>query len=257
MLTKAEIENEGLIIGGVPAGYRASSYDVHIGQILSNDAELRASFKMPPQGIVQVISRERVRLPSTVTGLATVKTGLCNEGLLALNIGIIDPGYEGPISSFLLNFSNVPRVLTRGEPFLRLQFIPLPNAAHVAAPTPVDHALYIAERRRQAARFGETFLNLSEQVRTVARDEFVEWRRAVLSAAGAAALVLAVLTFFLNWGIVAFVKEPSDTVRAELFRTLLNDQTAQLSKTNDELRARLDALEARVRSSPPTSGAHP
>ena len=65
---------------------------------------------MPPQGIVQVVSSERVKVPSTITGLATVKTSLCNEGLLALNIGIIDPGYEGAISSFLLNFSSVPRI---------------------------------------------------------------------------------------------------------------------------------------------------
>jgi hypothetical protein len=190
-----------------------------------------------------------------MTGLATVKTGLCNEGLLALNIGIIDPGYEGPISSFLVNFSSVPRVLTRGEPFLRLQFVPLPNGIHSAVP--IDHTAYIAERRRQAARFGGTFLNFSEEVRTAARNEFVAWRNGVLGAAGTAALALAIITFLLNWGTLALVKQPADTVRAELFRTLLNDQTAQLSKTNDELKARVDALEAHVRSSPPTSGARP
>ena len=48
--------------------------------------------------------------------------------------------------------------------------------------------MYIAERRRQAARFGGTFLNLSEEVRTATKSEFAEWRERVPSAAGAAAL---------------------------------------------------------------------
>lgn len=258
MLTGKEIEAAGLIAGGVPAGYRASSYDVHIGQVVTNDGELHTSFKMPAQGIVQVISRERVKMPSTLSGIATVKTSLCNEGLLALNIGIIDPGYAGCISSFLVNFSNVPRILSRGEPFLRLQFMPLPNGAHPASPT--DHAKYIMERRAQAARFGETFLNLSEQVRTAAKNEFSEWRRGVLTAAGAAALVLAVATFFLNFGTLGLVKgwlQPADTVRAELFRNLLSEQTAELIKANGELKSRLDALEVRMRSPSPAGSSPP
>ena len=248
MLTGISIRNAGVVIGGTETSYRASSYDVRIGQILTNDGELHANFRMPPQGIVQVISKERIKLPHDMTGLATVKTSLCNDGLLALNIGIIDPGYEGRISSFLVNFANVPRVLTRGEPFLRLQFVPLPDGAHTSKP--IDDSAYIASRRQAAARFGGTFLNLSEEVQSAAKKEFLEWRRNILTAAGGAALILAVFTFFLNFGSLTIVKgwlQPTDTVRADLFRGVLNDQMLQLTKANSALAERLQAIEARLR----------
>ena len=163
MLTGERIREAGLVLDGIDAGYRGSSYDVHIEDIIADDGALRDSFKMPPQGIVQVISRERVRVPTGMTGLANVKTGLCNEGLLALNSGVIDPGYEGRISSFLLNFSNKPRLLTRGEAFLRLQFMIMAEAT-ATPPRPHDDDAYIAERRRQSATLSATFLNLEAVV---------------------------------------------------------------------------------------------
>jgi deoxycytidine triphosphate deaminase len=246
MLTGDEIRRAGLITNASPDGYRASSYDVHIDQVITSDGELSTAFRMPPQGIVQVLSIEHVKLPSQVTGLATVKTGLCNEGLLALNIGIVDPGYEGRISSFLVNFSNTPRMLIRGEPFLRLQFVPLPNGDHL--PKQIDDDTYLAERRRQAVRFGTTFLNMSEQIGIATRKEIAEWRRGILTYAGAAALVLAVLTFFLNWGSLYLVKtwlQPADSVRAELLKSNLDDQVLQLLRANKELNARMQTIESR------------
>ena len=45
-----------------------------------------------------------MRIPSNMCCLAHVKTSLCNEGLLTLNTGIIDPDWNGRVSSFILNF---------------------------------------------------------------------------------------------------------------------------------------------------------
>ena len=253
MLTGESIRAAGLVLDGIDTGYRGSSYDVHIEDIIADDGALRDSFKMPPQGIVQVISRERVRVPAGITGLANVKTGLCNEGLLALNSGVIDPGYEGRISSFLLNFSNKPRLLTRGEAFLRLQFMIMAEAT-VTPPQPHNDDAYIAERRRQSATLSATFLNLEAVVEATTTDLFARWRTQILTIAGSVALILTALTFFLNWGSLYLVKnwlQPSDTVRAEILRNTVNDQTEKLVKVNNELRARIEILENQVKT--PTS----
>jgi hypothetical protein len=206
---------------------------------------------MPPQGIVQVISIEKVKLPPNMTGLAYVKTSLCNEGLLALNIGIIDPGYEGRISSFLVNFSSKPRLLIRGEPFIRLQFMPMDDPA-----TPVDNeddATYILKRRREAVNFSSTFLNLGAVIESITKDLFAKWRIQILTLAGSIALVLTVMTFLLNWGSLYLVRiwlQPADAVRAEVLRSAFERQTEALVKANDELRARLDLLEGQLKSRP-------
>ena len=249
MLTGESIRAAGLVLDGLDAGYRGSSYDVHIEDIIADDGALRDSFKMPPQGIVQVISRERVRVPTGMTGLANVKTGLCNEGLLALNSGVIDPGYEGRISSFLLNFSNKPRLLTRGEAFLRLQFMIMAEDT-ATPPQPHDDDAYIAERRRQSATLSATFLNLEAVVEATTTDLFARWRTQILTIAGSVALILTALTFFLNWGSLYLVKnwlQPSDTVRAEILRNTVNDQTERLVKVNNDLRARIEILENQIK----------
>jgi len=253
MLTGNGIRAAGLILNGTDSGYRASSYDVRIEHIIAEDGALRDSFKMPPQGIVQVISFEQVRLSNEMTGLAYVKTGLCNEGLLALKMGIIDPGYEGRISSFLVNFSNSSRMLVRGEPFLRLQFMPMDES--VRGMRSVDDHSYIADRRKQSAIYSSTFLNLAAVVEKTTNDLFSKWRSQILAIAGSIALVLTVLTFLLNWGSLYLVKnwlQPADAVRAELLRGSLNDQDSKLIKANEEFARRIEALEARLRPNVPS-----
>ena len=106
---------KGLIENGVDGGFRAASYDLHVGAILeapqedkrssgsaTEDIRVSTGFSLRPQGMVRVISRERVKLPENIIGYALTKNGLSNKGILAINIGIIDPGYEGPISSTTL-----------------------------------------------------------------------------------------------------------------------------------------------------------
>jgi dUTPase len=249
MLTGTDIRSRALIVNAVESGFRGSSYDVRIEHIVTNAGDVVQSFNMPPQGIVQVVSAERVKLPRSVTGLAYVKTSLCNEGILALNMGIIDPGYDGPISTFLLNFSGTSRLLTEGETFLRLQFAVLDEPATTAG-RPVDSLAYLNERRRQATRFGRTFMNVSEIVEKSINEFVSKWTNDVLRIAGSVALVLTVLTFLLNYGSLYLVKtwlQPADAARAEVLRA----EADRLVKANEELRARVEALEKQVR--PPIS----
>jgi deoxycytidine triphosphate deaminase len=42
-------------------------------------------------------------LPDGIAGIDLVKPSLRNEGIIALGIGIVDPGWEGKLSSFLAN----------------------------------------------------------------------------------------------------------------------------------------------------------
>jgi deoxycytidine triphosphate deaminase len=101
MLRTDRVKELNLIDEAIPSNYRASSYDPSIWKIITPEGEEVDSYKLPPMGIVEVISRERFRIPPKMCCLAHVKTSLCNEGLLTLNTGIIDPSWNGrvPVSS--------------------------------------------------------------------------------------------------------------------------------------------------------------
>jgi deoxycytidine triphosphate deaminase len=75
-----------------------------------------------PSSMIAIRTMERVVLPDTVTGMATLVTSLTHEGLLCLNVGIIDPGYDGHLSAFLVNFSRRPRKIALGDRLLRVIF---------------------------------------------------------------------------------------------------------------------------------------
>jgi len=157
MLTGAEIKNRDLVAGATDSGYRASRYDVRIESLIKPEGSTVASYILPARGIVLAVSKKRIVLPGNITGLAMVKTGLCNDGVLALNIGVIDPGWEGKVSSFLVNFNNHERLLTIDDIFLRLTFQQL--SSRVSKRAPISDENYMSDRRHQVVgRFAPTFL---------------------------------------------------------------------------------------------------
>ncbi len=128
MLNRNEIVAEGLIATGFdPKGLRDAGYDLRIETLIGKDEKEQIklasqSYNLAPQGIAAVVSHEVLKLPANVCAYASVKTSLCREGVLAINIGVIDPGWEGPISSILLNFGKDSYQLKNNQPFLRLTF---------------------------------------------------------------------------------------------------------------------------------------
>jgi deoxycytidine triphosphate deaminase len=75
-----------------------------------------------PSSMLAVRTKEHVVLPETVTGIATLVTSLTHEGLLCLNVGVVDPGYDGHLSAFLVNFSRRPRKIALNDRLFRVLF---------------------------------------------------------------------------------------------------------------------------------------
>lgn len=117
LLSGEAINQKHLVNHDLADGYRGASYDLHVGKIVDPEGHEQQTYVLPAQGIVEVVSRETVSVPKNVAGFAMVKTGLCNEGILAINIGIIDPLYANLVSSFLINFGKNPYPLAVGQVF--------------------------------------------------------------------------------------------------------------------------------------------
>lgn len=253
-LTEQAIRSRITIDDAAQTSYRSISYDVRVGLCLGyRNGELKEQkdWVLRPQGIVEVISKEKITMPANVAGIAMVRTRLCNEGILPLNIGVVDPSYSGYISTTLLNFSKVDYPIREGEVFLRLTF-------HECAPdiqakdaslTEVERN-YVQERVKKIGKFDETFLNLRASIQQEASPIF--WR--YLAIVG---ISLAVLGLLLNLS-VAYVGRQlwnnRDDLRSglvqELRASINTDATAavKLEQELEHLRAENEALKKDVQA---------
>lgn len=193
---------------------RAASYDVRVGKILAKpDKPAKAkqkgsvviedTYEVPPQGMVEVVSMERLTMPRNVLAYATVKTQLSDQCVLALGIGLIDPEYDSYLSSTLVNFGTQPFPLKKGDVFLRVTFHEFTRSEEDKSQVVnKDYETYESEKSKKVLnRFSETFLNLRNTVHQ-AFSVFSGrlWGTAVAVSA-VAAVVVAIATAGIAIGI--------------------------------------------------------
>ena len=247
MLNREEIEGLGLISENFEkACLRNAGYDLRIESLISKapgDEKMRSAKDevwIEPQGIVAVVSKETIKLPKNICAYASVKTSLCRDGILAINIGIIDPGWEGPISSVLLNFGKEKTPIKNGDLFLRLTFHPV-NPCPSMKPTLIDRSVY--ENNIQGkfeSRLASSFMDLSKAAEKGSEKFSEDFKRTLLKYIPIGALMLTFITFLLNYGVLSIAARaiPQDVVqlRAE---ALIKEQRKEI----DGLQQRLKSLE--------------
>jgi dUTPase len=251
VLNGQEIAARNLVTGARPEGYRNASYDLRIGLMFSAKEEGDFDkFVLEPQGLVEVISAERVELPPNVVGYAMVKTTLCNEGIFAINIGMVDPGYSGLLSSTLVNLGKKPYPLLKDQVFLRLAFHEF-TPQKTSKLTVMDDEAYLADKRSKVKeRFADSFLNISETVRKVSEEIvprlFDKWKTTLLWAIPVAAVIFSLfslLAILVNWG--ATWSSRNALMDAYSLRKDLVSEVRQ--PVQDQSNQRIDALERQLR----------
>lgn len=262
LLNGEELKKRELIQNADSSRFRAATYDLRIGQIFppfegdskatryitNHEGNASDGYYLQPQGMVRVVSQERVKLPKNIAGYALVKNRLCNAGVLAINIGVIDPLYDGPISSTLINFGNNPYCLSPGTEFLRLSF-------HEFAPDDIEReSLSISdadyrERTRQEVilHSSPTFLNLDATSSAASEKAFGKFKRWLVVWAAVFAVILTVLTVLVPVG-VAYADRylvPGVKWKGELVGDIQNEVRSQCETRVRELERRLSSLESR------------
>jgi dUTPase len=249
LLSGEQIKSQGLIRHETASAYRGATYDLTVGTIISPKGEPVDQYEIPPQGLVKVVSAEIVKLPPNLVGYVLVKTSLCNEGILALNIGVVDPRYEGPLSSTLINFGSRKHRLRRGDVFSRLTIHDLgDNGVSIAKSEQVSTKDAIRAATDQVDRFlPATFLDIETTANEAAKKVFSDYQAALIKWLPAAALFIAALTFALNFGnmwVLYRYLSPQESLRASEWREDLDRQIRSLRAVNTELQKKIEQLHA-------------
>ncbi|GAM96632.1 hypothetical protein U91I_00252 [alpha proteobacterium U9-1i] len=239
VLTKDMIQKRRLIRdqAHTPANdarYEPTAVNLTIGAFLPADRATGNHLRLNPQEMVCVLSREVIWMPGDVTGHIAGKRQLASKGIMAINTGMIDPAFRGPISVILVNFSDRPQDLEIGTEFLKVIFhaheLSVDDPAELdetGLKTVIDD--FSAKREREARQFARTFLNFdghAQEMQKVVGERIVQ--TAVIQATIAAA-VLAVLAIFLPIGV-----------------QLMRDDSHANAQTNAQLREDVEALQLQL-----------
>jgi dUTPase len=182
--------------------YRASTYDLSVGEIIpAGSASGGSAYNLPPGGTVRVVSKELLKLPNSITGHALLKNELCRKGVLAINIGVIDPGFEGPISSILINFGQGNFVVKQGDAFLRISFHRCPPSSKADKSVKYNRQQYISLAKAEVdAYMAPTFLNIDVTAKRAARRAFGSFKKALTLWAIVAGILLALIAILAPLG---------------------------------------------------------
>lgn len=139
------------------------------------------SYTLKPGGLVWVISEEVFDITDyRVTALVTLRSTFTKLGMLALDVGLVDANYHGPIGSIVMNFSKNDIHLTKGDQFFRVVFFEHGEVEeeYRYPPKHHDHNTYIRERVKSlTSNFAATFMQIDqteEKLRTTVHDSVVK-----------------------------------------------------------------------------------
>ena len=245
LMSGEEIRNAGLVVDAVESLYHAATYDVSVGDIIAVEetgASTPTEYKLPPGGTVRVVSRESLQMPLDVTAHALLKNELCRKGILAINIGVVDPGFGGPLSSILVNFGRGDFPVRKGESFLRLSFFRCPQSAK-AKKFGCDRAEYVERVREEVLAFSApTFLNIEETSKQAADRAFGKFKDSLVLWATLAAVAFTLITILVPLGASYVDRFVSQRERTE---QKTQQSIKALSAQIEELRKEIAAKPAR------------
>lgn len=184
--------------GGNPQ-VQGSSFDLTIGCIFDDQGKrVNGPFTLNPGHMVQVVSAEELQLSDRLTGHVTYKTTMTRHGIWALTVGIVDPGWEGPIATTLLNFSKIPQAIAEGDAFLRVSFFEHEPAAKLRTAPSLEN--YMKDIQKIAAsKFPITFLDTNTITEAAGKKVLDRIRSDALAWVVGIALLLTVAQIAVQW----------------------------------------------------------
>jgi deoxycytidine triphosphate deaminase len=168
------ISSRNMIVGAVEARIAACSYEFRPGIVVSTgrDVEERCVLdwtghtgptdihSVKPGELVWVRTLERVVMPDDICAFWWQTNRLSRQGLMLVNMSMIEPGYEGPLACLFVNFGNRAVTIDPGSVVAKLAFNRLGEAAQKPLEFHPDDISYDRSIVRAAMGTPVTFLDV-------------------------------------------------------------------------------------------------
>jgi deoxycytidine triphosphate deaminase len=202
--------NPPLITNEDKARIQPCSYDLRIGTVFHNGRILTKENSaeqvvIKPGDLISVFTEEEVHLPPNIMATVFPINKMSSQGILVLNPGHIDPGFNGPLTVKLINLRLTDKVISFGERIFTIIFEKLPEKAvkpYPAVPMRQDrerdfNELDVEYNPRSLGKMmargdNPPFVSI-EEVRTAILHHWTTWVVGVLTLVAAIFSVLAVI----------------------------------------------------------------
>ncbi len=161
---RERIANNELILDGRPERATHCSYEFTAAKIIfGGSSEFRTISEsgetVSPARLVWVRARETISVPPNMVGLWIQTQSLSRQGVLLLNISLVEPGYKGYLTAVLVNFGKKDVVIGPTTTIAKVVFLALDDHA-IDEVKPSDSESYDGLILEMAANAPASFLRL-------------------------------------------------------------------------------------------------
>jgi deoxycytidine triphosphate deaminase len=168
------ILDRNLLKGGLEKNIKSGGYYLAINKIIpfSDEAATATAYEpvtryvLKPGASAWIVSEEIFTITDpSITALVTLRSSFTKKGMMALDVGLVDANYHGPIGTVVINISKNEILLQKDEPFFRVIFMEHPPVPAEYQFTKITHSheSYIRERSAEIVRdFPGTFLQMGD-----------------------------------------------------------------------------------------------
>ncbi|MHC4478187.1 MAG: dCTP deaminase domain-containing protein [Planctomycetota bacterium] len=215
-IKKGELVPNGNLDSATHCSYEFTAALMLRGGSEEGERILEKAVAIEPAQLVWIKAREKISMPANMVGVWIQTQALARQGLLLLNVTLIEPGYQGPLSAVLVNFGNKKVPIFPHTKIAKVMFLPLDREAAKLVENG-DLEKYDTVLTEMAANAPKTFLQLQSflpniEERANAKLEAMdrEIERNVATIAGETRVTLErdlrgdMTSFFRKWGFGLF-----------------------------------------------------
>ena len=218
-----------------------ASIDLHIGQIFTpgakpgelgaHDAPRRDFTLMTGQTAV-IRTREQLKLPDDIAGIAFPPSSVSLRGLLMTNPGHVDPGYHGYLHVTAINMGQEPYPLVHGARCITLTLFRLARAAAAPYSTRIGAPSTSPVTQELLTRLSLDFAAIENRAEKIADKAAQKMDISTKRIQVIATIIIAVLTVG-GYIITSRISERIATLEAQIKIDALEERIEKLERSVD------------------------
>ncbi len=147
---------------------RNCAYNLRVGKMVEPETgevkDVNAndnSIKIGPSETMILITKEIVNMPENLCATYSPLFRLAKQGIMLINASIVEPGYSGPLSCYLVNFSSKIVWIKPGDEVAKIVFNQLLREPANISYKSIEENEYENERITDAKMYNKSFMDIS------------------------------------------------------------------------------------------------